>query len=603
MFYVFLILFSFADDALAPKQYIFANRDSEEFSERTLHSPYTEIKPNPTLLTNASFENVFLGNTSIQARTQGSPSVSLRGSAQAARVLFVLDEIPLNFADGFGGTSLFVPIEITDTINIIEGPISSQYGANAMAGAIHFKTKQQSSPLVRVGVGDADNGLLKDSQTLSTANVALITPYVISENHKVQASVFLENDRGDFKFDNSNGSQKRQNNSQNLRRFTFSSKHKFGDVDVKTLSFYTGLNKLSPGPLNSPFVTSQSSNALFTAVSARVKGEHQSAKTTFSYSSLESDYLDPAATASNSKKYFLSQNYARELSAQLLSLTTLDVHHNLYSATFVGDETFDRTEPEIAQTLVYEPTSNLAIEPTIRYLSRYKEWTGQLNIPYRLTSSRLWLNIGQGFRPPSLTDLYAQTVFFVGNRELRPEKSLQGEVGIGWDFPLFSLTSSLYHTRYKDLFQSISASPGVLSKVNVGQAETTGFNSGVVMNYQNYSLRVSDSIMFAREVPTNSPLLLSPNNQFFAALTYQKQRWSFTAQHTHWSSFYDFNFNTAQKVKLPEWDGTDLLISFRTQRKVSVSLGLFNIFDHARQLSFDFPEPQRRVFLSLEIPL
>ncbi|MCC6138213.1 MAG: TonB-dependent receptor [Bdellovibrionaceae bacterium] len=602
--YLLPLFFAFAEQESetttykAPRQYVFAERDSEEFSNRTSSAPFTDITPNPLVIANSSFENLFFANTSIQAKSQGSPSISLRGSSQASRVLFVLNDIPLNFADGFGGSSLFIPLELTQNIQVIEGPTSALYGANAMAGAIHFKSKQFTRPQMRLGLGDADKKL---DTPITTANASLVMPLA---DNKILASVFLENDRGDFRHTTDGTPSTRNNNSQNMRRFTLGSQHKWNKWNLKTFSLYSGLNRITPGPLHTPLVTSQTSDAFFAAVSANYTGNSHSSRSVLSASRFRSQYIDFGLNHSNSDKVFASEIFVKKITPTLLTQTTLDWNWNRYQSSYTGAETFDRTEPEIAQTLIYEVSPNFVIEPTLRYLGRYQQLLGQIHLPYRMDNARAWLSFGQGFRPPSLTDLYAQTSYFVGNSSLKPEESFQGEAGIGWDLPFVSVTSSLYKTRYSELFSSTSVAPGVVSKINIGKAETTGINMGAQIHPNtNWDLRLNHSLMVARELPSNNNLPFSPKNQSFLALTYKKNNWQMTAQHSLWSSFLDTNFNTGQVVRISSWEGTDLLLAYAAKKDLTLGLGVFNIFDNPRQLSFDFPEPQRRLFLSLELQL
>ena len=144
------------------------------------------------------------------------------------------------------------------------------------------------------------------------------------------------------------------------------------------------MNKVTPGPLNTPLVTSQRSDAFFTAASARYRDGEHAAKSTVSYSEMHSDYIDFGATMSHSQKAFASQNYTLPLSSKLASLTTLDVHHNLYSASFVGGEI--QHGPEIAQTFIYCPQHAFQWNP-LRYLA-LSEWISHITAPYKLSSTR-----------------------------------------------------------------------------------------------------------------------------------------------------------------------------------------------------------------------
>lgn len=584
----------------APKQYIFADRDDGDFSHRTSSAPFTEIAPHPLLLTNSTFENLFFSNTSLQARSQGSPTVSIRGSNQAARVLFVLDEIPLNFADGFGGSSLLVPLELTDTIQVIEGPTSALYGANAMAGAIHFRTKKFERPRLRGTLTSSD--VYPSTSTRQTTG-SLVLPQNINDQHSVQASFFTEKDSGDFTHTTDGRKEKRRNNSQSMSRATLGSRHDLGAWKLKTLGLYTHLQKTTPGPLHTPLVTDQESDIFFAALSANYRSDTLASNSTLSVSRFRSQYEDFGLNHSNSDKLFASEIFVYRWAPNLLSQTLLDLNWNRYESSYTGRETFDRIEPELAQTLIYQPTPHLTLEPTLRYLTRYQKFLSQLHVPYRFDHARIWFSIGQGFRPPALTDLYAQNAYYIGNRDLLPEQSFQSEVGLAWEVPGVSLSTSLFRTNYTNLFQSLSLQPGVSTKVNVGKARSLGMNMNARFDPHPYwQLQMSHTLLSARELPSRNPLQFSPENQSFLSVTYRRSSWNATLQHTLWSSFYDTDFNAAQVVRMAPWQGTDVLLFRKFANEVSLGIGAFNIFNNPRQLTFDFPEPQRRFTLNLEIP-
>ncbi len=601
LFFLLVEADDFQPNYQLPKQYVFADRETGDFSNRTSSAPFTEIEPHPLLLTNSSFENIFFANTSIQARSQGSPTVSVRGSNQAARVLYVLDEVPLNFADGFGGSSLFVPLELTDTIQVVEGPTSSLYGANAMAGALHFRTKKFDRPRVRGTFTGSDLNPIGEKNATAAS---IVVPYQINDNHSVQASAFFDKDLGNFKHTTDGREERRKNNSQNLARFTLGSRHSLGSWQLKTLGLYSSLDKTTPGPLHTPLITQQQSDVLFAAITANYKTKNTTSNSVLSVSRFRSRYEDFGLNHSNSDKLFASEIFVYRLADTLLSQTLVDFNWNRYQSSYTGEETFDRVEPEVAQTLIYQPNNELTLEPTLRYLTRYQKFLGQLHVPYRMRDARVWFSTGQGFRPPALTDLYAQNIYYIGNRDLLPERSLQSEIGLAWDISAATVSASVFRTDYSNLFQSLSLQPGVSTKVNVGKARTIGMNmNGQLELHPFWQLQLSHTIMSARELSTNAPLQFSPDNQSFVSLTYARHSWNFSLQHTLWSSFYDTDFNTARVVRMAPWEGTDFLIFRKMDNQVSLGFGVFNMFNNPRQLTFDFPEPQRRITFNIEIPL
>ncbi len=99
-----------------------------------------------------------IGVKRVVGIASGIPSmISIRGVPSANRTLILIDGIPLN-ASGTGFLSLNeIPLEAVERVEIIRGPFSSLYGANAYGGVIHAITwPGEVTPTIeaRAGAGD-----------------------------------------------------------------------------------------------------------------------------------------------------------------------------------------------------------------------------------------------------------------------------------------------------------------------------------------------------------------------------------------------------------------------------------------------------------------
>jgi len=69
-------------------------------------------------------------------------SVTMRGLDGSARVLVLLDGVPLNKSAGGSINWHLISIDAIDRIEVLKGPASAIYGNNAMAGVISITTKK-----------------------------------------------------------------------------------------------------------------------------------------------------------------------------------------------------------------------------------------------------------------------------------------------------------------------------------------------------------------------------------------------------------------------------------------------------------------------------
>ncbi|MBY0314370.1 MAG: TonB-dependent receptor [Bdellovibrionales bacterium] len=602
LFIGFLFVGFFVSSEDLPRQNIISTEWNEDFSERVFSSPAHKLKLDNFQRTSPSFENIFSRSSSIQSRNSGSPGVSIRGSAQAGRVLFLLDNIPLNLLDGFGGSPLFVPTEIISDVKMIEGPSSTAYGSNAMGGTLHFIPEKLNSPRLNLGVSDSDGSIT--SSPVTTAHVSAVVPVIKNDRHYVQVSGRGDHDRGDFRYERTNDEKRsRTNNSSKQNRWTLYGQHNFEDYKISEFLLYTHLNKATPGPEPSPFVTDESSDALLAATHFDKKiSQWGRWNSRLSYARMQSEFLDSSRADALSDKIWTSHSFSVAILDSLMSQTFIEASRNTYKASFANNQLYDRNEFDLAQIFVYRLTSDLTIEPSFRHAFRYKRGTAYFLVKYDLSQdSHLWTSYAEGYRPPSLIDLYANTPYYQGNDELRAESSRQFEFGGAWENAPITAKSSVFFTNYRNLIQSSNVSPGVSTKVNSGEARASGIHSVLKSEWQRWAWTFDHSLLLTREVGRGREILFSPQHQFFTMLSYRQNSWQMHLQHTYWSEFEDNDFFSGTRINLSAWNGTDILWEYNWSAKMSTLLGIYNILDHRRELNFGYPEPQRRVALNLTI--
>jgi iron complex outermembrane recepter protein len=91
-------------------------------------------------------------------------AVTMRGLSGSARVLVLLDGVPLNRAGGGGINWHLVPPEQLSHIEVLSGPASSLYGQNAMGGVIQmFTAKPDENLNYRAGLDGGSMGTFSGS--------------------------------------------------------------------------------------------------------------------------------------------------------------------------------------------------------------------------------------------------------------------------------------------------------------------------------------------------------------------------------------------------------------------------------------------------------
>lgn len=87
---------------------------------------------------------------------------------------------------------------------------------------------------------------------------------------------------------------------------------------------------------------------------------------------------------------------------------------------------------------------------------------------------RVWGSVGTGFKAPTFSELFASTAFEVGNRELSPERSVATEFGIEAGDRRGRVGLTLFDQRFSDLIQYLAAAPGEPTYGNLQAARSRG---------------------------------------------------------------------------------------------------------------------------------
>ncbi len=117
-------------------------------------------------------------------------------------------------------------------------------------------------------------------------------------------------------------------------------------------------------------------------------------------------------------------------------------------------------------------------EYSTRNKSAFSPKASLVYTPWDKTTLRA--SVGKAFRTPTLSDLYAKSVFSSGvtydaNPDLRPEKTTSWEIGVEQGFQSGTIFRATYYENYlTDLIYSTFVTPTLNVKQNAGKAEVKG---------------------------------------------------------------------------------------------------------------------------------
>jgi outer membrane cobalamin receptor len=534
----------------------------------------------------------------VQSREQGSPTISIRGSAQADRVLQLFDGAPLNMADGVGASTLLIPTEIMSEASLIKGPASVFYGNSAMAGAIDHRVRYFDDITLSGQLADA-GGQFGDR------HASLVVPFQRDRKPVAQLSILSERDPGAYLYQSSLGSGRREHNSQDLQRATAATNLEFGDgwkLSARLVEAHS--DGESPGSLVFPLTSAiDQKGSLATVQLSRAFSASTLASLRVTDTRMWGDY-DHGASSSFASRTSLFADLNTSATDSLLVRTFGDFSYDSLAASYVGTNRFYQNDADIGQTYQWSLSPEISLQPSYRYQSRFGQLFKAVAAIFSKGRSTTSLRYGEGFRAPSLTDRFGNFSTFIANPSLQPERSwsveLESEFINGKRYSGFlegfATKASTYYTGFTDLVDTKTIGAN-FTKVNSGDARSVGAEASIAYGYKIWMLSTAYSYLDGRNLTANEPLRLAPRHQAVVSLAQLFGPLLFEVKETFWSSFYDRDPITGSLIELPSWSTFDFSVRTLALSHWEFRVGALNLFDQSRALTYGYPEAQRRFYV------
>ncbi len=554
----------------------------------------------------------------------GVTSIFMRGG-ESDYVKVLLDGVPLNLPGGSIDLANLTTTDL-DRIEVVRGPTSVLYGADAMSGVVQLFTRsgtgQTHGSLVArggsFGAGDFDGHLSSGAGAFAGS---------------VEASRFRSD--GSYQFN----SQYR--NDVGAARLTWNG----GAKGSLAFTARNG-NALSHFPTDyagaavdrNQFVTERSlalglvgSRTLGSTLKATVQGvasrnrrgaqnrpDSPADTVGFGFDSdadavtwrrgLEArlDWRPDATTVLS-----VGTGFERESIAQQTRTA-----ENFGGGVFVESDSFDvhRTTADAYSQLLLNPTRAVSLQlgGRVDRNSAFGSFaTGRAGLSWQAKpTTRLWAATGTAFKAPTFFELFAASAFEVGNPSLGPERSSSVEAGV--DQRLLHgrvvIGATLFAQRFRHLIQYVSAAPGEPTYVNLGGARSRGLETtlgttlssaiSLQVHWTWLSTAVTDS--GSASTPTftqGAALLRRPSRSGGATVTWRNSSamLSTTVSYLGRRDDVDFRDFPSTRTGLPSYTTIDVALDApvvrpgRNSPGVDVTLRAENLFDAAFEQTIGFP--------------
>jgi vitamin B12 transporter len=565
------------------------------------------------------------GMTVVQTGSWGAvTSVFLRGG-ESDDVKVLLDGVPLNLPGGSINLANLTTDDL-DRIEIVRGPASVLYGADAMTGVIQLFTRTASG---RGHVEVAGSGGTFGANDLSSH------VDVVAGGWSASATGSRFGTGGTYDFNNGYhntvgslvlGVDGRQSGQAALTlRYDDAVAHFPTDGGGNPLDHnqFTTERSLAAGLAASRSIGSTASLHVQAFASRLLQGytnrEDSPADTT------GFDFIDDRAGTTWRRGGDARLDW-RVTAATLLSFGA-GLEHETDDERDVGVSNFgfglshdtaafaaNRTTRDGYFQALANPATNLSLQVGARLddnsaFGAFGTWRVGAAWHAR-AGARIWAAAGTAFKAPTFSQLFALSAFEVGNPDLAPERSVNGEVGA--EAPVagrrIRIGATMFWQHFRDLIQYVGAAPGAPTYLNLGGANSRGLEATVVARASS-RVTVSAHWTWLHTEVTDTGAASSPSFQQGSALIRRPAQSGGATVAYHWHGLtvaatglrsgprddVDFSGVAASRVTLPGYTTMDLAVDapvrMASGRSPGVDLTLRgeNLFDAAYQQTVGFP--------------
>ncbi|PHQ15383.1 TonB-dependent receptor domain-containing protein [Marinobacter profundi] len=536
----------------------------ESLSSVTVLDEATIREQNP-----AEFQDLLRGQPGISVVGNGSfgksTSVYTRGTTNDS-TLFLVDGVRLRSATSGGAAWQYFPAELVERVEIVRGPRSALYGADAVGGVIQAFTldpKQGNRGWVEAGAGNFDTQKVAAGAGASAGN----TRFSLSGLHKeTDGAPVVEG-----------GEDKGFRNTAGVGRIV----HELasgGEASV-VLMQTEGNTEYDSG--NIDFLMRTLGLRLDTPVSEQWHSSVQFAESR--------DEMENFTSFGN------SVFNTRTRSARWDNTLTFDVHELVLGAELLTDEvsgTTDFVETSRTNSALFSQL-RLNFGPTDLMLSLRgddneafgKQETGGIALGHSFDRShRVRVSYGTAFRAPTFNDLYYPLEVYdfggsySGNPDLQPEESGTVELGISGNYASWFWDAAVYQMDVDNLIALRTDDTGAMAPENIDEARIRGAELSAGFDRAGWRGQAALTLTDPRDQATDNRLRRRSAQSVRLDLDKTINTWSFGGSVVAEGYRYDDAANTK---RLPGYGTLDLRAGWRFADDWSGRLTVANVLDKA----------------------
>lgn len=543
----------------------------------------------------STVEQLLARQPGVEYTANGGPgtnsSIFIRG-ASTKQTIVLVDGLRIGSASSGDVAFSRIPLAQIERIEILRGPASSLYGADAIGGVIQIFTRRGDGATRY----NASTGYGTYNTSDSTAGVSGGSDTV---SYSLQA--------GHYQTDGFNAIRNPANTSYNVDRDGYRNSSLSGSLSFRPAAGHEfGLNVLHSNGISrydsAPRTTDFSNDQTVSTYSAYARNRLADSWT----STLRFGRSTDDATSRNngiaSSVFHTDQDQlawqndiklpvgkallaAEVLKQKLSSSTVFQVNERTIQSLLAG---------WIGNLGEHRLQANLRRDENSQFGGKT---TGLAAYGYQFSPDwRAHLSYGTAFRAPSFNELYFPNTFgatFAGNPNLRPEYARNKEIGVDWeiagDGAAHHFSAIYFSNKVSDLIIGYPL-------LNVASATLAGTSLSYTGRAGNWNGGVSVDLQRPRDDSTGKRLIRRADEQFKAHLGYATGAWNFGGE---WQLTGERFENTANTQRLGGYGLVNLFADYRLEKRWTLFARANNVFNKQYELAKDFATAGANVFVGV----
>jgi len=518
----------------------------------------------------------------------GQPSgVFLRGT-NTNHVVVLVDGVRVNSATTGTNALEHLPLSQIDRIEVLRGPASSLYGADAIGGVIQIFTKAPDGITAGVSAGSEHRGEVR----AGIGRTAGDWSWSLDGGALAVDAFSATNASNAFSF-NPDDDPYRNKNASAALQWRWSAGHKIG---LRGL-FSSGDTHFDAGPASDDInhqrlstLSLQSEDRLTSQWLSTVRAARGSDHSHTSGGAFPS-------TFDTDQDQLLWQNDLT-FGATALSLGT-----EWRRERVAGDTAYTQTERTISSLFAAAQRTFDAVrlEGSVRtdHNSQFgTHTTGRIGAAWSFARDwRISAAAGNAFRAPSFNDLYFPLSFgFSGNPDLQPERSRGVDAALRWRSGGSTVSLTAFDNRIDDL---IAVDPTFTTVVNVNRARIHGTTLAAQQLWGAWRADIEWTHQSPRDADTGLLLVRRAVDHGRAGLGYDSGAWRVGGDLTASSERFDSAANTPSS-RMGGYGLLSLYASWSVTRELALGARVVNATDKRYEIAQGYNTAPRQVLLTLD---